>query len=304
MVSVVMITYNHGQFISQAIEGVLMQKCDFEIELIVSNDCSLDNTDEIVNQIIINHPNSSCIKYTKHKENKGMMDNLTWSLEQAQGNYIALCEGDDYWIDPLKLKKQVDFLNNNSEYNLIVSNALLNESEGLILEGKINSNFSFSFSSQILSNRCISCTSVFRAQQLNIQNLKLFADVKIGDLILWAFLLRNKKKGFFLNENTAVYRIHSGGVYSQRTLKENSINELNVYFKLIESGLFTMSEKSKIKTKIQLFWYDILTSRDWFTKTKSFLGVIKNLDMMSYKSIVIFFKGSIRFIIARYNTFD
>jgi glycosyltransferase involved in cell wall biosynthesis len=109
-VSVIMITYKHEQFIAKAIEGVLMQKCDFEVELIIADDCSPDKTEEKVFQIIKNHPKNSWIKYTKHKTNKGMISNFNWALNQCKGKYIAMCEGDDYWTDPLKLQKQVDFL--------------------------------------------------------------------------------------------------------------------------------------------------------------------------------------------------
>ncbi|MDO9260985.1 MAG: glycosyltransferase, partial [Flavobacteriaceae bacterium] len=108
-VSVCMITYNHENYIQQAIEGVLMQTCNFEVELIIANDCATDKTDEVIQEIIKNHPNSSWIKYTNHSQNKGMMPNFIWAMQQCKGKYIALCEGDDYWTDPLKLQKQVEF---------------------------------------------------------------------------------------------------------------------------------------------------------------------------------------------------
>ncbi|MDP3312575.1 glycosyltransferase family 2 protein [Lutibacter sp.] len=118
LISVVMITYNHENYIREAMEGVLMQECNFEIELIVANDCSTDNTNNIIQDIIQQHRNASWIKYTNHTKNKGMMPNFIWAMQQCQGKYIALCEGDDYWIDPLKLQKQVDFLEANPDYTI------------------------------------------------------------------------------------------------------------------------------------------------------------------------------------------
>ena len=109
LVSVAMPNYGQDQFISQAILGVLSQKAEFEIELIVANDCSPDNTEAIVQEIIQNHPNGSWIKYTRHAENKGAIPNFAWSISQAKGKYIAICEGDDYWTDPFKIQKQIDF---------------------------------------------------------------------------------------------------------------------------------------------------------------------------------------------------
>jgi glycosyltransferase involved in cell wall biosynthesis len=113
IVSVCMITYGHEKFIEHAINGVLMQECDFEIELIIANDCSPDATDEIINRIIKSHPKGNVIKYIRHNKNKGIHSNFIWTINEAKGKYIALCEGDDYWIDPNKLQKQVDFLEEN-----------------------------------------------------------------------------------------------------------------------------------------------------------------------------------------------
>ena len=108
-VSVVMITYNHEKFIKEALESIFSQKTNFHYELIISNDCSTDNTDEVIKKIIDKNENGSLINYTNHHKNKGMIPNFLWSIQQAKGKYIALCEGDDYWTDPYKLQKQVDF---------------------------------------------------------------------------------------------------------------------------------------------------------------------------------------------------
>ena len=121
IVSVVMITYNHEKYIQQAVEGVLMQQTDFPIELIIADDASPDQTEKIVTTIKKKHPNGNWIKYTRHLQNKGMTENFMWALGQAQGKYIALCEGDDYWTDPYKLQKQVDFLEANEEYGLVAT---------------------------------------------------------------------------------------------------------------------------------------------------------------------------------------
>jgi glycosyltransferase involved in cell wall biosynthesis len=113
-----MITYGHEKFIREAIEGILSQKCSYEIELIIADDNSPDTTKEIVEDIIKNHSNGAWVKYTRHEKNKGMMPNFIWALQQSKSEYIALCEGDDYWTDPYKLQKQVDFLETNEDYVL------------------------------------------------------------------------------------------------------------------------------------------------------------------------------------------
>lgn len=295
MVSVVMITYGHDQFISQAIEGVLMQKCDFDIELIIANDCSPDNTDEVVQKIIQDHPNANWIKYVKHNENKGMMSNFFWALQQAKGKYVAICDGDDYWIDPLKLQKQVDFLEKNSEYNLVCTNAFLNYENNNLLNSQIKEDFSFNYEMQVLKNRCMTSTCVFKSNIFQMDTLYKFKNLRIGDIIIWALALRNDRLGFFLNENSSVYREHIGGNYSQNSHKENTINELKVYYCLLSSGFFNFHEKKIIKYKIQLIWYDILHSRKWCKVEKSFFNVLRNFNILSFKSIVLTLKSIIRF---------
>lgn len=118
MVSVDMITYKHEKFIAQAIEGVLMQQTDFDFELVICDDCSPDGTEQIVKDLISSHPKGHIIKYFRHSENRGMQANGDFAIKQCHGKYIALCEGDDYWTDPLKLQKQVDFLDANPAFSI------------------------------------------------------------------------------------------------------------------------------------------------------------------------------------------
>jgi glycosyltransferase involved in cell wall biosynthesis len=292
--SVIMITYAHENYIRKAIEGVLIQDVNFDMELIIADDCSPDNTESVINSFS-NHPNYHWIKYTKHDENKGMMLNLVWALEKAKGKYVALCEGDDYWTDQLKLQKQINFLENNIDINLITSNALFHNVKNEPLNKHYTTNFIFSFYDQILLNRCITCSTVFRAEHLNLEEFEYFKNLKIGDIVLWALLLKNNKKGFYSNECMSVYRIHKGGVYSQNSFKTNTLNELAVYNQFISSGFFSFYEKKIIIYRIQLIWYDIFNQRDWFSLRKSLLMVFKN-SVFSKKSFIILFKTVIKLL--------
>ena len=103
-----MITYNHEKYIEEAILGVLRQETEFDIELIVSNDDSPDDTDKIIRRIIKEHPKAFCIRYIKHNENIGAMPNSLHNLKLCTGRYIALCEGDDCWTDSKKLQIQIE----------------------------------------------------------------------------------------------------------------------------------------------------------------------------------------------------
>ena len=113
LVSVSMITYKHEGYVREAILGVLMQETSFAIELIVSNDHSPDKTHEVIESLLLQHPRADRVRYFRHHQNLGIMGNAMHNLTQCRGAYIAFCEGDDCWIDPQKLQKQVEKLEEN-----------------------------------------------------------------------------------------------------------------------------------------------------------------------------------------------
>ena len=112
-VSICMIAYKHGLYIRQAIESILAQDVDFPIELIIGDDCSPDNTATICAEFAAR---DARVRVLPRERNLGVMPNFTRTLLACTGEYIAVCEGDDYWIDPHKLKKQVQFLEVHKDY--------------------------------------------------------------------------------------------------------------------------------------------------------------------------------------------
>jgi glycosyltransferase involved in cell wall biosynthesis len=110
-------TYQHGAFIRQCIEGVLMQKTTFPFEFIIGEDFSTDGTRQIVFEYAQRYPD--IIRVITADYNVGMRANGIRCIRRARGKYIAQCEGDDYWTDPYKLQKQVDFLEQNHDYGLV-----------------------------------------------------------------------------------------------------------------------------------------------------------------------------------------
>ncbi len=111
-----MITYNHEKFIAQALEGILMQKVNFAYDIVIGEDCSKDKTREIILEYVKKDP--SKFKLLLHDQNVGAMANQTEVMKACTGKYIAMCEGDDYWTDPLKLQKQIDFLENHKDFTV------------------------------------------------------------------------------------------------------------------------------------------------------------------------------------------
>ena len=195
IVTVVMITYGHEKYIHEAIKGVFMQQTDFPVELIIANDCSPDSTDEVVENLLSQAPENVNIKYTRHESNLGMMPNFIWALQQAKGKYIALCEGDDYWTDPLKLQKQVDFLEENKEYVLVCTNA---ENTPQEKEDKEINVFDI-----LQYNPIKTLTTMFRRPVLKSFKPK---DRMMGDLQLWLHLVKFGKIRF-IKDSTAYYRV-------------------------------------------------------------------------------------------------
>lgn len=114
VVSVVIITYNHERYIEQAIDSVLMQNVNFEYEIIIGDDNSLDRTQEIIKRYQLLYPRQ--IKSILRTENVGMRNNSNDLRSKCKGKYMILLEGDDYWIDQNKLQKQVEFLEKNKDF--------------------------------------------------------------------------------------------------------------------------------------------------------------------------------------------
>lgn len=209
-----MITYNHENYIREAIEGVLMQECNFEVELIVANDCSSDATDSIIQNIVKSHQRVTCIKYTKHNKNLGMMHNFIFALNQCTGKYIALCDGDDYWTDVLKLEKQVNFMETNKKYSACFHNANVidatNEINGRYCDW--NSNREIYAEDIIFKGGGVYPTaSILFRNKIKLPSFALAT--KAGDSAL-AFTLLGLGNFYYFKEIMCIYRKHEGGIYT------------------------------------------------------------------------------------------
>ncbi len=211
MVSIWCITYNHEPYIRQCLEGFVMQETNFRFEAIVHDDASTDNTAAIIREYVERYPD--IIKPIFETENQYSKDNAF--LQKIMGNvckgkYIAYCEGDDYWTDPYKLQKQVDFLENNSEYILVHSDfAAFNNSKNIFIHHaarkyKIYNGdvFEHLFEKCFIRTPTVLHRNIPKEIPIQCEPEDMFK----GDLYLF-YWLSKKGKFYFLDEEMAVYRV-------------------------------------------------------------------------------------------------
>ena len=123
LVSVICFTYNHENYIGEAIEGIVNQKTRFSFELIIQDDASSDRTADIIKEYEAKYPKMIRGIFQKTNQYSVLRNRMIYKvLQSAKGKYLAFCEGDDFWTDTLKLQKQFDFMEENQDYGLIHTN--------------------------------------------------------------------------------------------------------------------------------------------------------------------------------------
>jgi glycosyltransferase involved in cell wall biosynthesis len=233
-----MITYNHEKYIAQAIDSVLMQKTDFAYELVIGDDCSTDSTRSIVKDYASGHPDRICLML--HERNLGLMgkNNFVATLKACRGLYIAMLEGDDFWTDPYKLQKQVDFLEAHAEFALCGhwvrnADAAGNSVEKHVCTGELCPEV-FGVEHALGGTPVHTGSWVFRrsaVQPALSHHLELYERLPAGDDPLLLLIL-TQGQGRCLQEFMGVYRLCSGGVWSQRSKLEKNLAMLQFYYAL------------------------------------------------------------------------
>lgn len=205
-VSIIMITYNHEKYIAQAIEGVMMQKTNFPIELIIGEDCSSDHTREVCIAYQEKYP--EIIKLNLPEQNLGVNKNFLEIIKIAKGKYIALCEGDDYWTDPMKLQKQIDFLEANKDYSLCFHNCIIKSmeqnEEWIFHKDPLQDTYE---TKDILREWFIPTASIVYRNFDDFKFPEWFIHCQSGDIPL-LLLLSVRGKFKYINEPMSVYRYH------------------------------------------------------------------------------------------------
>lgn len=283
LVSICCITYNHENYISDAIESFLLQKTIFPFEIIVGEDCSIDNTREIVEKYKNKYPN--LIKVIVSNTNVGMNKNFIRTLNECSGKYIALCEGDDYWTDPKKLQIQVDEMQKYPQIGLsfhlssavdnlnnIVTPELYSGNKIYNLEDIITGDFHL-----VQTN-----TIVFRKEKLHNLDYKLLSRSPVGDV--WIRVCALMPYGaLFINRIMGCYRVLSQGSWSI------SMQDSERFIKYVSDMIKSVNDFDK-------YWGFKYTKKFFIYKNKLINAVIRkdiNYDhklefIKNYKKVMTF----------------
>jgi glycosyltransferase involved in cell wall biosynthesis len=211
--SVLMITFNHEKFITQAVDSVLHQQTNFDFEIVIGEDCSTDRTRDLLIELQRQHPEK--IRLLLHETNVGAYNNLAQTFQSCQGQYVAWLEGDDYWTCSLKLQKQVDYLDNHPECTICFHDVLISNEEtkqGPFHFVPPNQKEVSTIEDLLLDNFVPSCSVVFR-NQLFHEFPSWFQDLAMAD---WPLHILNANYGNigYIPEVMGVHRNHAGGVWS------------------------------------------------------------------------------------------
>lgn len=279
--SVCMVTYNHEKYIQQAIESVLMQKTDFYYELVIGEDCSTDKTKNIVIAYKKKYPR--IVRMFINKINVGAGLNFIHTLKACKGEYIALLDGDDYWTDPYKLQKQVDFLNNHHAYTICSHNVYVTQdgSTELPIEWLGNTHRKTSTLEDILQygSGGATCSLVFQKKSI-FPLPKWYHSLPGGD---WALQILSTTHGNMYYFNNVM------GVY-QRGHPNNAL------------AIATQNARKKGSETIGLSYLNNLSIINTFDKyfNYRYTNLLKNQIIYCCHNLAIIYKQNNKFIEAKY----
>ena len=226
LVSINCTAYNHAPYIRQCLDGFIMQKTDFPIEILVHDDASTDGTADIVREYEQKYPNIiKPIYQTENQYSKGEGTSINWTYNysRAQGKYIAICEGDDYWTDPYKLQKQVGFLEANPEYGLCYTKVKAYWQEQKEFEKRLRGDkicrkddFFYNWSISTLTF-CLRKDLLFRYYEEIKPETRGWKRIGDWPMCFWFYC---NSRIHLIDEPTGVYRINAGSATNSNSYEE------------------------------------------------------------------------------------
>lgn len=278
IVSICTTTYNHEKYISEALDSFLMQETNFSFEIIVRDDASTDSTAEIIRKYEQKYPN--IIKPIYESENgysKGVKP-LPITINKAKGKYIAICEGDDYWIDTKKLQIQKDFLDDNKEY--VISYTSVEAFD----ENRIIKSYIGGAKKDLTQDELQKATPINTLTTMFRNVIEIFppemSSSKYGDLFIWSILGYHGKGKYLPEIKPSRYRIHPKGVHS-------SASHIDQYDNTLISYVSLMAYHKRVGNQDIVNYYKkciIFT----IIKTNGFTFVVERIIKEMIKSILFF----------------
>lgn len=256
LVSVLCTAYQHVNFIRQAIDGFLMQETTFPIEILIHDDASTDGTAEIIKEYADRYP--ILIKATLQKENQYSRGNRPGKImsNMSRGEYLAICEGDDYWISPSKIQDQCEFLKENSKINICGGICKIDFEAGVMnshvseFKPKIHKSI---FSVDEIISEFFLHTSTLLVRKNSFININFPSSIIAGDQFMRVMCSHPHGAGFIWKE-MSVYRIHEGGTWSSMIDKNKIYDQIKG--SLIMDRVLDYEYHENFKNKI----YDMLCS--------------------------------------------
>jgi len=225
-------TYNHGPYIRQALQSIVDQVQDgFELEVLIFDDCSTDSTSEICKEFENRY---NFVKFMPSEVNLGLEGNGPRVFANCKGNYIAFCDGDDYWTDKFKLVKQLRAFQNNERISVVYHNVEINKNQVKVKNIYDNAQPEYISFDDLLGGQFMKTSAVMLKYTDNMFDPIVKRELPSDDTSLCFLALENGGLGFFINEVMAVYRVHDKGVWSnieERKKLEWSVRSLKRYIK-------------------------------------------------------------------------
>lgn len=271
LVSINCITYNHEKYIEQALKSFLMQKTNFEFEIIIHDDASSDNTAKIIRAYEMKYPH--IIKAMYQKENQFSKGNVkisyNYNIPRSRGKYIAICEGDDFWSNPYKLQKQVDYMEKNRNCGLCFhATKVIDNYDNVERYIKPYKESCVSPTRDIIlgGGGFISTNSIMYRKELMDNVPSFYLASPIGDYPL-QILASTRKYAYYINDVMSVYRFGVQGSFTDKMRKGENVSkkmidvrkktilmldEFNVYSDYIYDEYV---KRRKLKLQLQIFAY-------------------------------------------------
>lgn len=247
VVSVCVITYNHEPYLAQCLDSLVMQQAYFPFEVVVGEDCSSDRTRGILREYEQRYP--QIIRPIYHEKNVGAARNLfAHALPGAKGKYIAICDGDDYWTDPLKLQKQVDFLEAHPDCVLSFHRVRqVDQLDQLIQQQEISADVKYYGWHDILHISIPTLSVVFR-NCIDRYPEEVY-QAKSGDTFLFGMLSQfgGAADQGFLGAN---YRVHAGGTFSGKSQVEQYRQTIHTRKLMKRSAFFNRAQLAELGKEI------------------------------------------------------